>query len=321
MLINGCNFLLLSSNHTAAMLVVKHGFSRARFYQFKKMSTFITIKDLAKVVKSTDRQAKPVILDVSVELSGNVDYRERFVESHIKGAQYFDFRHGTKPTETFPYNIPSPICFQNYCQSFGIDNESDIVLYEAMPEERRLLIAGRVWWLFRYFGHEKVQVLDATFKQWCSSKEAAGLTESGLAESPEAGTFKATVCDHLLADYKLVSSVSKSEANKRLVDTRTRETFAKSQIPNSVNIPWTTFFTGGEGFYSQLCQSDKVKEHYKDQNINVDKEEIIFSCQAGITACSGALIASAAGIKNWRVYIGSLLDFKFNEKIDKKSSK
>ena len=46
-------------------------------------------------------------------------------------------------------------------------------------------IAGRLWWLLRYFGHDQVAVLDGGFRAWA----AADLPVTTDVPSPDPGDF------------------------------------------------------------------------------------------------------------------------------------
>jgi hypothetical protein len=57
----------------------------------------------------------------------------------------------------------------------GISNDSHIITYD-FDDNFGLFSSPRVWWMFRYFGHKAVSVLDGGFQTWLN----AGLAvESG----------------------------------------------------------------------------------------------------------------------------------------------
>ena len=68
--------------------------------------------------------------------------------------------------------LPSAEDFDAAMQDLGVGNGMQIVIYDSMG----LFFSGRAWWMFRYFGHYEVAVLDGGFPAWIAAGHA---TESG----------------------------------------------------------------------------------------------------------------------------------------------
>ena len=47
-------------------------------------------------------------------------------------------------------------------RSFGVNNDSIIIIYDTLG----IYSSPRVWWLFKYFGHEKTFILNGGLKKW-----------------------------------------------------------------------------------------------------------------------------------------------------------
>ena len=52
--------------------------------------------------------------------------------------------------------------FEKAIEYMGINNNSTIVTYS----KPNLMGASRVWWMFKYFGHNKIAVLDGGIEKW-----------------------------------------------------------------------------------------------------------------------------------------------------------
>ena len=100
------------------------------------------------------------------------------LKSHIPNSQFFDIEEISDKSSDLPHMLPSSHFFENFAKNFGICDDSLIVLYDRSP----LLSSARAWWMFRYFGHKNVSVLDGGFIKW--------IKEGGSVESGKSKKFK-----------------------------------------------------------------------------------------------------------------------------------
>ena len=117
-----------------------------------------------------------VVLDGSWYLPGSGrDAVREYEERRIPGARFFDIDESGDPGAELPHTIAPPAHFRTFAEAAGVSDESAVVVYDGSGVN---LSAARVWWMFRYFGHDAVAVLDGGLKHWIAS----GLsTESGPA--------------------------------------------------------------------------------------------------------------------------------------------
>ncbi|MBU6449883.1 MAG: sulfurtransferase, partial [Rhodospirillales bacterium] len=117
-----------------------------------------------------------VLLDATYFLpSENQDAAANFSAAHIPGARFFDVDKVADATSGLPHMLPSPEIFAASVAAMGVSDETHVVVYD----QRGIFSAPRVWWMFRVFGHEKVQVLDGGLPGWV---KAGGVTTSGAPE-------------------------------------------------------------------------------------------------------------------------------------------
>ena len=100
-----------------------------------------------------------IILDARAELNDSNAGFEQYKKGHIKRAQYVDLdnvmtgeigQHGGR------HPLPTMNKFKNQMEDLGINNDSTIIVYDNGD----LAMAGRLWWLLKYAGLEKVYVLE-----------------------------------------------------------------------------------------------------------------------------------------------------------------
>ncbi|KWX10651.1 hypothetical protein TR74_02340, partial [Carbonactinospora thermoautotrophica] len=73
--------------------------------------------------------------------------------------------------------------FQAAMRRCGVRDQADVVVYD----EADSTAAARAWWLLRYFGHERVRVLDGGYRAWV----AAGQPVETHEPQPAPGDFTA----------------------------------------------------------------------------------------------------------------------------------
>jgi thiosulfate/3-mercaptopyruvate sulfurtransferase len=70
---------------------------------------------------------------------------------------WFDIDAADDTVSDLPHMCPTVEGFERYCTELGIGNEDDIVVYDT--QGNKAAAAPRVWWQFKYFGHEKIRLL------------------------------------------------------------------------------------------------------------------------------------------------------------------
>ncbi len=113
------------------------------------------------------------VLDATYFLPNeNEDAAANFIAAHIPGAHFFDIDKVADTASGLPHMLPSPEMFAATISAMGIGDATQLVVYD----QRGIFSAPRLWWMFRVFGHDNVQVLDGGLPGWI---EAGGATEAG----------------------------------------------------------------------------------------------------------------------------------------------
>lgn len=127
----------------------------------------------------------PALLDVRWALAGPPGI-DRYRAGHLPGAGFVDLDTDLAgpPGRGGRHPLPDAVVFESAMRRVGLHAGQFAVVYD----DRDSTIAGRLWWMLRYFGHERVAVLDGGFSGWA----AAGLPVSTVTSDVPAGDFTVT---------------------------------------------------------------------------------------------------------------------------------
>ena len=114
-----------------------------------------------------DNLSKVKIFDASWHMpstkrSGQIEYSNK----HIPGALFWDLEEHSNKDSHLPHKLPNSDYWTRMMWSFGIKNTDHIVVYDFSD----VYSACRLWFSLKYFGHEKVSVLDGGFQKWLKEK-------------------------------------------------------------------------------------------------------------------------------------------------------
>ena len=281
----------------------------------------VTAKELAQLAGDPN----VVVCDATVlradgELWSTVPGYDNFVAGHIPGAVYADlltvFSDVTAqeglPDGLRAFGLPSVEQFTDAARALGINNDTTIVSYDTVQGQW----ASRIWWLFTYFGHTNVFVLDGGFDAW---KAHGGAVETGPAVSRPLGTFDAHPQKDRLATKQDVIAATTGARHDVLMNVLTPEVFRgeidsdmprKGRIPTSINVPYTTL-TKADG---TLKDDDDLRALFAAHGIDGTRPVITY-CGAGIGATRNALALHKLGV-DVAVYDGSLIDWTSDPTLD-----
>lgn len=250
-----------------------------------------------------------ILLDASAVLPGAaVNPRTQYEGEHIANALFFDIEAISDHTSPLPHMLPRPEDFEKDVSALGISNNSLIVVY---GQAGLVMGPARAWWMFRYFGHQQILVLNGGLPAW---KEAGLPTTSAPVNTPEhAETFKAIPQPHLLTNKQQIDAAIALQS-AHILDARPSARFQGQEpeprvglksghMEGALNIP------AGQLVYAQsgkLKSKEDLALILENQGFgNNSPTPVITTCGSGITACVIALALFNLGNKNASVYDGS----------------
>ena len=249
-----------------------------------------------------------VVLDGSWYLPGaGRDPAREFEERRIPGARFFDIDECSDPRAELPHTIPPPGRFRECAEAVGVSDGSSVTVYDSSGVN---LSAARVWWMFRYFGHDNVAVLDGGLKHWIAS----GLPiESGPSlrtlEAP--APFTPQPRPHLVRTAEDVLAAI-GAAHTQIVDMRPagrfagtepepREGLRRGHVPGSRNVPYGDLVDPRTG----LVIDDRTLARLLVRAGIDPGRQLVGTCGSGTSACAFAWKMACAGHGDVAIYDGS----------------
>ncbi|UVM72252.1 sulfurtransferase [Pseudomonas alvandae] len=255
-----------------------------------------------------ERRSQPglVILDCRFALD-DPDYGQRsYAEGHIAGASFADLERDLSGPVlkgvTGRHPLPGPGALIARLQSWGINNDSEIVLYDDGPGA----YAARAWWLLAWLGkRDGVYLLDGGLKAW----HAAGLPLSLDPPATSAGTFSGSPDADLLVDADTLQQ-RLGQPDMTLLDARALPRF-KGEVepidPVAGHIPGAqcAAFTDNLGADGRFLPADQLKQRFAEKLGDRSPTGLVAYCGSGVTACHNLFALSLAGYPLGRLYAGS----------------
>jgi len=251
------------------------------------------------------------VVDVShhLPITNRVALNE-YLKEHILGAIFLNQADLADPNSPLPNTVPQPEHFSKIVSGHGISSTDSIILYDADG----IGAAPRVWWLFKYFGHKNVFVLDGGLCKWKLEQKPI---KSGINSTQTKATFKISKPLVTKASYEDVRGINIASLNninhaRQIVDARSAKRFSgedpepdngisSGHMPGSLNLPWTLLVNKIDG---TMLPGESIKEVLSKQGIDINKQ-ILASCGSGVTACVILFALHLIGKKDVSLYDGS----------------
>lgn len=234
----------------------------------------------------------------------NRNAREEYEAEHIPGAVFFDIEDIADSGNPLPHMLPAPEKFASKVRKLGLGNGNRIIIYDGTGFGSA---AARAWWMFRYFGHRDVAVLDGGFPKWLREQRAV----EDLPPMPRDRHFIPHVNSTLLRDFDQVKANIQTRRDQ-LVDARAAGRFAGTDpelwpvkkgghVPGSVNVPFMDLI---DERTRTMRPADELMARFAAAGIDMTKP-VVTTCGSGVTACVVALALHLVGHQDVAVYDGS----------------
>lgn len=253
-------------------------------------------------LKEHHYDANVIILDASIEFQiPGEGHKDTF--NIITRARRFDYDEVfCDKNSTLPHMMPSEQRFNILAQDLGINQNSVIVVYDNSGT----FASPRAWWMFRAMGHEQVYVLDGGLTEW---KAIGGDTTQQYEPVATQGNFRGQLQSGYFVDADYVLAQISNDTSLT-VDARGAARFygeieepragvRSGHIPSSVNLPFTELMN--EHRFKPIEDLKPIVTNV----LNASKQEYLFSCGSGVTACIVLLAAALCGYEHLAVYDGS----------------
>ena len=266
------------------------------------------IAQLISPQQLAERQQQPglVILDCRFALEDTSYGQRSYANGHIAGACFADLERDlsgpVSKGKTGRHPLPDPQTLVERLQYWGINQDSDVVLYDDGPGA----FAARAWWLLAWLGkRDGVFILDGGLKAW----HAAGLPLSLDAPDKKPGHFTGQ------PEASLVLSAAQLQARLQepeltLIDARAEARF-RGEVepidPVAGHIPGAqcAAFNENLGPDGHFLPAEQLKQRFAEKLQGRAPESLVAYCGSGVTACHNLFALCLAGYPLGGLYAGS----------------
>ncbi len=244
------------------------------------------------------------IVDVRHQLA-DTGYGERaYAAGHIPGAVFLHCdRDLSGPTtgRNGRHPLPDPARLAARLGEIGIGPATQVIVYD----DAQGMIAGRLWWLLRWLGHEAVAVLDGGLPAWTA--QGGALSTAWPERRPAA--FAAQV-QPAAADVDFVEKMLSTAMAGVLVDARAADRFrgenetidpVGGHIPTAVN----RFFRDNLAADGRFKPAAVLAAEWQAVLAGAPADAVVHYCGSGVSACHNLLAMEIAGLPGGRLYGGS----------------
>ena len=228
---------------------------------------------------------------------------DEYKKKHIPNAIFFDINKIADPNNSLPHMIPSKDLFSKMMQNIGLNKDDEIIIYDNSP----FLSSARAWFLFRYFGHDKIFIMQGGVKNW--ENNGGNITNGNVVL--EKGNYIASAERKELVvnlDQMILASQNKENV---ILDARSRKRFLgealeprpnlpSGHIPNSQSLP-SSDLINKDGY---LKSKDEINQIFSNIKVNTS-DKIIATCGSGVSACVISIALFCLGKKDIPIYDGS----------------
>ncbi len=182
----------------------------------------------------------------------------------------------------------------------GVSRQTQVVAYDDAGG----MVAGRLWWLLRWLGHERVALLDGGINQWVKEGRplSAELPQSTPAVFEIAGRDGVVSTDEVLAnlDSKAFCVVDARAPDRFRGENETIDPVG-GHIPGACN----RFFTDNLDTNGLFRPAAELRREFLDLLDGLAPERVVMQCGSGVSACHNLLAMELAGLHGARLYAGS----------------
>ena len=214
-----------------------------------------------------------------------VDYdpENAYRAGHLQGASLIWWKRDINDPIT--RDIISKSQFEDLLSRNGITPQSEVVLYGDFNN----WFAAFVFWIFKYYGHENVKIMNGGRKKWemenrSYTKDEPSIQKTNYVAQPPNEGLRAYLFDVRRAldkkDTVLVDVRSPKEFSGEITapaEYPMEHAQRGGHIPNANNIPWASAVNDTDGTFKSV---EDLKKIYEAKGVTPDKDVICY-CRIG----------------------------------------
>lgn len=214
-----------------------------------------------------------------------VDYdpENGYRKGHIKDATLIWWKRDINDPIT--RDIINKQQFEDLMKRNGIVNDSEVILYGDFNN----WFAAFVFWIFKYYGHKSIRIMNGGRKKWELEKKPYVTEEPKVSQT----SYVAQPPNEGLRAYLFDVKRALDKKDTVLVDVRSPKEFTGEitappeypmehaqrggHIPGAQNIPWATAVNDADGTFKTY---EELKQIYSSKGIIPDKDVVCY-CRIG----------------------------------------
>lgn len=244
------------------------------------------------------------IVDVRHQLT-DTGYGERaYAEAHLPGAVFMHCDRdlsGPMTGSNGRHPLPDRERLIARLGEIGIGQGTQVVVYD----DAQGMIAGRLWWLLRWLGHEAVAVLDGGLQAW---QAAGGAMSADVPPLRPAVFVAADPLTGLVTAGEVQGALG--QPTMQVVDARAPDRFrgenetldpVGGHIQGAIN----RFFRDNLEADGRFKAPAQLRAEWLARLAGIAPERVVHQCGSGVSACHNQLAMAVAGLSGSRLYAGS----------------
>ena len=265
----------------------------------------ITVAELQALQASG---APLMVFDCSGELGNPARADAMFAEQHIAGSRQAHLERDLSahpPAEAINggrHPLPPRERFAAWLSAVGFANPMQAVVYDR----NGCNYCGRLWWMFKWAGHDAVAVLDGGLQAW----QAAG---GAVATGAEPGHFQSNfVLQPALRTLVVTQTVLDrlGQPGQTIIDARGAPRYrgevepldpVAGHIPGALNRPFGENL-GADGKFKPATQ---LRAEFEALLGGRDPASVVLQCGSGVSAVPNIIAMEIAGLGQAALYAGS----------------
>ena len=264
--------------------------------------SYTTLVDAATLRAHLDDPSWRVV-DVRHQLADPAQGERAYAEGHIPGAFFLHCDRdlsGPPSGSNGRHPLPDPLRLAARLGEIGIGPQTQVVVYD----DAQGMIAGRLWWLLRWLGHDRVALLDGGLQAW---QDAGGILTDILPTAQAEVFVPGAGIAPVDADYVLERLET---PQMHLVDARSPDRFrgenetldpVGGHIPGAVN----RFFRDNLQADGRFKPAAQLRAEWLAVLAGALPEQVVHQCGSGVSACQSMLAMEIAGLPGSQLYAGS----------------
>lgn len=197
-------------------------------------------------------------------------YPAAYLRGHIPGSVGVEDNYWKAAVN--PKHVLSPEEFAVRVGHLGISPDTFVVAYD----DRGNRYAARLWWVFRYYGHARVAVLNGGWRKWLAERRPMTMDVPHIPEATYPVPF---ANPDLIATLEYVKSALK-DSSKVVLDVRSREEHIgkdprqnkrAGHMPGVTHLEWTDNLAPDGTFKP----AQELREMYRKAGVAPEKEVLV----------------------------------------------